>query len=188
MKYVFNDQPFLLLLLSLRHILLHMYTTAGVVDVRQPRPFRVYLRQHRQPPSVEPPAARRVGHAPLSHTSDMGYTGGPCAVSFFIILCHSNLFVSRTHGLVLLPLFFKAPYSIPARHVCVCARNFPLCSVRYLATVAAYAADSWGLDFQSVEAFNEPIANWYAYADWNGGPRGRCRAPQYTRLIQAKVK
>src|SRR5947209_6804198 len=31
----------------------------------------------------------------------------------------------------------------------------------YLATVAKYAHDHWGFDFTSVEAFNEPIANWW---------------------------
>ena len=31
----------------------------------------------------------------------------------------------------------------------------------YLATVAKYAHDFWGFDFTSVEAFNEPIANWW---------------------------
>ena len=31
----------------------------------------------------------------------------------------------------------------------------------YLATVAKYAADNWGVTFDSVEAFNEPIANWW---------------------------
>ncbi|KAL3473033.1 glycoside hydrolase superfamily [Aspergillus californicus] len=33
----------------------------------------------------------------------------------------------------------------------------------YLATVAEYAADNWGISFQSVDAFNEPSSAW-----WNG--------------------
>ncbi|KAK0721231.1 glycoside hydrolase superfamily [Apiosordaria backusii] len=33
----------------------------------------------------------------------------------------------------------------------------------YLATIAKYAADNWGVKFQSVDPFNEPSANW-----WNG--------------------
>ncbi len=31
----------------------------------------------------------------------------------------------------------------------------------YLATVAKYASDHWGITFDSVEAFNEPIAGWW---------------------------
>lgn len=31
----------------------------------------------------------------------------------------------------------------------------------YLATVAKYASDNWGIAFSSVEAFNEPSANWW---------------------------
>ncbi len=31
----------------------------------------------------------------------------------------------------------------------------------YLATVAKYASDHWGIQFNSVEPFNEPIANWW---------------------------
>jgi len=31
----------------------------------------------------------------------------------------------------------------------------------YLATVAKYAKDNWGIAFDSVEPFNEPIANWW---------------------------
>lgn len=31
----------------------------------------------------------------------------------------------------------------------------------YLATIARYARDHWGVDFQSVEAFNEPSARWW---------------------------
>ena len=31
----------------------------------------------------------------------------------------------------------------------------------YMATVAAYAASRWNISFQSVEAFNEPIAGWW---------------------------
>jgi len=31
----------------------------------------------------------------------------------------------------------------------------------YLATVAKYAADNWGITFDSVEAFNEPSGNWW---------------------------
>ncbi len=31
----------------------------------------------------------------------------------------------------------------------------------YLATVAKYAHDHWGFNFQTVEAFNEPSANWW---------------------------
>ena len=33
----------------------------------------------------------------------------------------------------------------------------------YLATVARYAYDHWGITFQSVEPFNEPSANWWNY-------------------------
>lgn len=33
----------------------------------------------------------------------------------------------------------------------------------YLATVAKYAHDNWGITFQSVEPFNEPSANWWKY-------------------------
>ncbi|EED24652.1 conserved hypothetical protein [Talaromyces stipitatus ATCC 10500] len=33
----------------------------------------------------------------------------------------------------------------------------------YLATIAEYAANNWGVSFQSVEAFNEPSSDW-----WNG--------------------
>ena len=32
----------------------------------------------------------------------------------------------------------------------------------YLATVAGYARDHWGITFDSVEPFNEPIANWWS--------------------------
>ena len=32
----------------------------------------------------------------------------------------------------------------------------------YLATVAKYAQDHWGITFDSVEPFNEPIANWWS--------------------------
>lgn len=31
----------------------------------------------------------------------------------------------------------------------------------YLATIAKYAHDHWGIDFHSVEAFNEPSSNWW---------------------------
>ena len=31
----------------------------------------------------------------------------------------------------------------------------------YLATVAKYAHDNWGFDFDTVDAFNEPISNWW---------------------------
>jgi galactan endo-1,6-beta-galactosidase len=31
----------------------------------------------------------------------------------------------------------------------------------YLATIAKYAADNWGIYFNGVEAFNEPIADWW---------------------------
>jgi galactan endo-1,6-beta-galactosidase len=31
----------------------------------------------------------------------------------------------------------------------------------YMATVAKYAKDHWGITFESVEPFNEPIANWW---------------------------
>ncbi len=33
----------------------------------------------------------------------------------------------------------------------------------YLATVARYARDHWGINFRSVEAFNEPSADWWKY-------------------------
>ena len=33
----------------------------------------------------------------------------------------------------------------------------------YLATVARYSADHWGIRFASVEPFNEPSANWWKY-------------------------
>jgi galactan endo-1,6-beta-galactosidase len=32
----------------------------------------------------------------------------------------------------------------------------------YLATVAKYASDHWGITFDSVEPFNEPVANWWS--------------------------
>ncbi|KAH8664428.1 glycoside hydrolase superfamily [Xylariales sp. PMI_506] len=32
----------------------------------------------------------------------------------------------------------------------------------YLASIAAYAKQNWGITFQSVEAFNEPIATWWS--------------------------
>ena len=38
--------------------------------------------------------------------------------------------------------------------------NYDSCAVT-LATVARYAHDHWGVNFTSVEAFNEPIANWW---------------------------
>jgi galactan endo-1,6-beta-galactosidase len=34
---------------------------------------------------------------------------------------------------------------------------------KYLATVARYARDNWGVDFETVEAFNEPSAWWWKY-------------------------
>ena len=39
----------------------------------------------------------------------------------------------------------------------------------YLATVARYAADHWGINFTSVDAFNEPIANWWTAAGTQEG-------------------
>jgi len=39
----------------------------------------------------------------------------------------------------------------------------------YIATVAKYAHDSWGVNFTSVEAFNEPAAGWWNY---DGGQEG----------------
>lgn len=33
----------------------------------------------------------------------------------------------------------------------------------YLATVARYSVDHWGIKFNSIEAFNEPSANWWKY-------------------------
>ncbi|KAJ2894483.1 hypothetical protein MKZ38_007504 [Zalerion maritima] len=32
----------------------------------------------------------------------------------------------------------------------------------YLATIAKYAADNWGIDFETVEAFNEPMSGWWS--------------------------
>ncbi|HEV2693588.1 MAG TPA: glycoside hydrolase [Verrucomicrobiae bacterium] len=40
------------------------------------------------------------------------------------------------------------------------SRNYHQHAV-YLATVAKYAQDNWGVTFNSVEPFNEPIANWW---------------------------
>lgn len=40
---------------------------------------------------------------------------------------------------------------------------------RYLATVTRYAHDHWGVDFESVEPFNEPAARWWKYP---GGQEG----------------
>ena len=40
----------------------------------------------------------------------------------------------------------------------------------YLATVARYAVDHWGVTFQSVEPFNEPSAPWWRYP----GPQEGC--------------
>ncbi|HEY3413640.1 MAG TPA: malectin domain-containing carbohydrate-binding protein [Armatimonadota bacterium] len=34
---------------------------------------------------------------------------------------------------------------------------------RYLATVTRYAHDHWGVDFETVEPFNEPAAGWWKY-------------------------
>jgi galactan endo-1,6-beta-galactosidase len=31
----------------------------------------------------------------------------------------------------------------------------------YLATIAKYATDNWGISFTSVEAFNEPASDWW---------------------------
>src|SRR5437660_827774 len=31
----------------------------------------------------------------------------------------------------------------------------------YLATIAKYCRDNWGITFNSIEAFNEPVANWW---------------------------
>lgn len=39
----------------------------------------------------------------------------------------------------------------------------------YLATVARYAADRWGIRFGSVEPFNEPSADWWKYPDRQEG-------------------
>jgi galactan endo-1,6-beta-galactosidase len=39
----------------------------------------------------------------------------------------------------------------------------------YLATVARYAQTNWGVTFTSVEAFNEPVEDWWKY---NGGQEG----------------
>jgi galactan endo-1,6-beta-galactosidase len=39
----------------------------------------------------------------------------------------------------------------------------------YLATVARYAADHWGIKFDSVEPFNEPSADWWKYPNRQEG-------------------
>lgn len=39
----------------------------------------------------------------------------------------------------------------------------------YLATVARYSADHWGIKFDSVEAFNEPSADWWKYPNRQEG-------------------
>ena len=50
----------------------------------------------------------------------------------------------------------------------------------YLATVALYAHQNWGVNFSYVEAFNEPSANWWV---WNGSQEG-CH---YNTSTQASV-
>ncbi len=50
----------------------------------------------------------------------------------------------------------------------------------YLATVAKYAKDNWGVTFNSVEAFNEPIANWWT----STGTQEGCH---FARTTQASV-
>ena len=39
----------------------------------------------------------------------------------------------------------------------------------YLAAVAKYAADDWGINFNSIELFNEPWANWWKYPNRQEG-------------------
>ncbi|HKX31766.1 MAG TPA: glycoside hydrolase [Blastocatellia bacterium] len=50
----------------------------------------------------------------------------------------------------------------------------------YLATVAKYARDHWGINFTSVDAFNEPIANW-----WNAN--GTQEGCHFNTATQASV-
>ncbi|PYT77520.1 MAG: beta-1,6-galactanase [Acidobacteria bacterium] len=45
---------------------------------------------------------------------------------------------------------------------CLAPANYERFAV-YLATVARYAADHWGVKFHSVEPFNEPSADWWKY-------------------------
>ncbi len=47
----------------------------------------------------------------------------------------------------------------------------------YLATVAKYAQDNWGITFDFVEAFNEPIANWWT----STGTQEGCHFAQSTQ-------
>ncbi|KAH8812902.1 glycoside hydrolase superfamily [Xylogone sp. PMI_703] len=51
----------------------------------------------------------------------------------------------------------------------------------YLATIAKYAKDNWGLTFTSVEPFNEPVSNW-----WNG-QTGTQEGCHFGVSTQAKV-
>jgi galactan endo-1,6-beta-galactosidase len=49
----------------------------------------------------------------------------------------------------------------------------------YLAAIAKYAADHWGIQFDSVEAFNEPSANW-----WNShGTQEGCHFDAATQAV-----
>ncbi|KAJ0158473.1 Endo-beta-1,6-galactanase [Colletotrichum tanaceti] len=48
---------------------------------------------------------------------------------------------------------------------------------KYMATVAQHARDNWGIDFESVEPFNEPSANWWMA---NGTQEG-CNIDVYTQ-------
>lgn len=51
----------------------------------------------------------------------------------------------------------------------------------YLATIAQYASDNWGITFTSVEAFNEPSSDW-----WNG-ETGTQEGCHFDVSTQAKV-
>jgi len=54
---------------------------------------------------------------------------------------------------------------------------------QYLARVAQHAAESWGVTFQSVEAFNEPISNWWSA---HGSQEG-CHFERSTQATVARL-
>jgi len=51
---------------------------------------------------------------------------------------------------------------------CLARANYERFAV-YLATVARYAANHWGIKFRSVEPFNEPSADWWKYPERQEG-------------------
>jgi galactan endo-1,6-beta-galactosidase len=58
----------------------------------------------------------------------------------------------------------------------------------YLATVAKYAHDKWGINFQTVEAFNEPTATWWkANGTQEGCHIGAAVQAQVIELLRAEL-